>query len=66
MFKQLKTWFLHIFIPKRIPDSLWNKVVESTPVLHKLSIEEKTKLRKLTRIFLHKKIITTALDLERS
>ncbi|MFV2059995.1 MAG: zinc-dependent peptidase [Gammaproteobacteria bacterium] len=64
MFTQLKTYIRDLFIPKKIPEELWLKVVETTPVLQVLSRTDKNKLRKLTRYFLHKKSISSAQDLE--
>jgi len=64
MFSYFKSLIFEMFIPKRIPEEIWNKVIETTPVLKKLSNNEKQKLRKLTRKFLHKKSIATAHNFE--
>lgn len=64
MLSKILFFFLKFFIPRRIPDNLWDTVIGTTPVLQTLNIEQKIKLRQLTQHFLHKKSITTAQQFE--
>jgi len=61
MLKRLRrAWLQHIMFRSRIPYSLWNESLRSAPVLSRLSQREQHRLRKLTSLFLHEKVITGA------
>ncbi len=64
MITYLTKILFELFQSKGIPDEMWYRVMDTTPVLKNLNVKDKVKLRKLTRKFLHKKHISTAQDLE--
>ena len=61
MLKRLRRiWLQHVMFRSRIPHSLWRESLTSAPVLSRLSQREQRRLRKLTSLFLHEKVITGA------
>jgi len=55
-----RLWRLYVFSNKRIPYSLWQECLNSTPLLNRLGRKDQRRLRKLATLFLHEKTITGA------
>ena len=64
MLKRLhRAWLQHVMFRSRIPYPQWHEIMRSVPVLSRLDQREQHRLRKLTGLFLHEKVITGAGDL---
>jgi len=59
-----RLWLKHILYRSRIPYSCWHEVIASSHVFDYLTHIEKRRLRKLSSLFLHEKMITGAGGLE--
>lgn len=55
-----RMWQRYVFSHKRIPYSLWQQCLSSTPVLQTLGRQEQHRLRKLATLFLQHKTISGA------
>ena len=61
MLKRLRrAWLQHVIFRSRIPYPLWHESLLSAPVLAHLEQSDLHRLRKLTSLFLHEKVITGA------
>ena len=63
-FAKLINWLNDKHETASLPDSLWQETLATAPVIDRLNVEEKTRLRKLTEAFLAEKEFATAGGLE--
>lgn len=65
MLQWLKTWWQQRIVQhSTVTDAQWNKAFQSLPLLHRLTEQERAKLRKLSTLFLHYKSLESVGELE--
>jgi Mlc titration factor MtfA (ptsG expression regulator) len=57
-------WTQHVLHRHRIPLTIWLRVVEPSPLLSRLDRKERNRLRELSSLFLHRKVIVGAKGFE--